>query len=342
MFRCFRLSIFAAAAALSAAVFAAGNAYAEESSEKADDAGWRVPILTGVDPEKRDYYEDLGRKSDKILDDRSFIEKWRRPGALQAPKQAEEALDEADKALGLVERALKNKTAACYYKFLVNRCISEAKEKSNERQREIRGVMVDARTILHKAKSEENARRKEERLAKPLPPPVDIAPKTVKPAPREPTVKFKPKEVKPASLPGDYSRKEVKEPSEPTGWEAKTVREPSAPSGFKASTAKEPSAPSGMSVPGSGEKSKGAGVSPRTEQPTREELEQANLKALAEKEAEAAERRREAAEKAEKRKAKREERSRRFTEDQERRRAAQLEYEKERAEGKKSGLSDYF
>lgn len=341
MHRSFRLSIYAGLTVLTLAVLSAGGAYAEDSSDKSADE-WRAPILTGVNPEKRDYYEELGRKSDKILDDRSFVEKWRRPGALQTPKQAEAALEEADKALDLVDRAVKNKTAACYYTFLVNYCIGEAKEKSYERQREIRGVMVDARTILHKVKTQENARKKEERLAKPLPQPVDIAPKTVKPVPSEPPVKLKPKEVQPASLPGDYSPKEVKEPSKPTGWEAKTVGEPSEPSGFKAPSAKEPSMPSGMSMPGSGANSDGAGASTQAKQPTREELEQGNLKALAEKEAEAAERQRQAEEKAKARKAKREARNKRFKEDQEKRRAAQLEYEKQQKEGKKSGLFDYF
>lgn len=341
MHRSFRLSIYAGLTVLSLAVLSAGGAYAEDSSDKSGDE-WRAPILTGVNPEKRDYYEELGRKSDKILDDRSFVEKWRCPGVLQTPKQAEEALEEADKALDLVDRAVKNKTAACYYTILVNRCIGEAKEKSYERQREIRGVMTDARTILHKVKTQENARKKEERLAKPLPQPVDIAPKTVKSAPSEPPVKIKPKEVQPAPLPGDYSPKEVKEPSKPTGWEAKTVHEPSEPSGFKAPSTKEPSMPSGMSMPGSGANSDGAGASSQAKQPTREELEQANLKALAEKEAEATERQRQAEEKAKARKAKREARNKRFKEDQERRRAAQLEYEKQQKEGKKSGLFDYF
>lgn len=75
---------------------------------------------------------------------------------------------------------------------------------------------------------------------------------------------------------------------------------------------------------------------------TREELEEANLKALAAKEAEATDRQRLASEKSIERKAKREAKNRRFKEDLEKRRAAQLEYEKEQAEGKKSGLFDYF
>lgn len=133
MHRSFRLSIYAGLSVLTLAVLSAGSAYAEDSSDKSGDE-WRAPILTGVNPEKRDYYEELGRKSDKILDDRSFVEKWRRPGALQTPKQAEKALEEADKALDLVDRAVKNKTAACYYTILVNHCIGEAKERSYERQ----------------------------------------------------------------------------------------------------------------------------------------------------------------------------------------------------------------
>ena len=336
MQRSFRQSISAVLAVLFLAGFVAQNASAEENAENSGES-WRVPIFTGVNPQKRDYYEELGRKSDKILDDRSFVEKWRKPGALKTPEQAEEALEEADKALDLVDRAVKNKTAACYYTILVNRCIGEAKGKSYERQREIRGVMTDARTILHKVKTEENARKKAVRLAKPLPQPVDIAPKTVKPAPSEPPVKIKPKEVQPAPVPGDFSPKEVKEPSKPTGWKAKTVREPSEPSGVKAPSAKEPSMPSGMNMPGSPAKNENIGAPP-----TREELEEANLKALAAKEAEAAERQRRASEKAIERKAEREAKNRRFKEDMEKRRAAQLEYEREQQEGKKSGLFEFF
>lgn len=320
---------------LSLAVLATGSAHGEVSSGKPD-SGWRTPLITGVNPEKREYYEDLGRRSDKILIDRSFVEKWRKPGALQTLKQAEDALDEADRTLDLVDRAVKNKTAACYYTFLVNQCISEAKELSYAREREIQGVMSDARTILHKVKTEENARKKAERLAKPLPQPVDIAPKTVKPAPSKLPVTLKPKEVQPAPIPSDYSKKEVKEPSQPTGWDAKTVREPSAPSRFKAQTEKAPSMPSGMNMPGTESKSATSIVSKEpVKQPTREELEQANLEALAQKEAEAAERQRQADEEAKARKAKREARNKRFREDQEKRRAAQLEYERTQKEGRK-------
>lgn len=326
MRRSFQYPTMAVLITLSLAVLATGSAHGEVLSGKPD-SGWRTPLITGVNPEKREYYEDLGRRSDKILIDRSFVEKWRKPGALQTLKQAEDALDEADRALDLVDRAVKNKTAACYYMFLVNQCISEAKELSYAREREIRGVMSDARTILHKVKTEENARKKAERLAKPLPQPVDIAPKTVKPAPSKPPVTLKPKEVQPAPIP---SKKEVKEPSQPTGWDAKTVREPSAPSRFKAQTEKAPSMPSGMNMPGTESKSATSIVSKEpAKQPTREELEQANLEALAQKEAEA-------------RKAKREARNKRFREDQEKRRAAQLEYERTQKEGKKSGLFDYF
>lgn len=95
--------------------------------------------------------------------------------------------------------------------------------------------------------------------------------------------------------------------------------------------------PSGMNMLGSPAKNENIGATP-----TREELEEANLKALAAKEAEAAERQRRASEKAVERKAKREAKNRRFKEDQEKRRAVQLEYEKEQSEGKKSGLFDYF
>ena len=120
-------------AVLFLAGFVAQNASAEENAEKSGES-WRVPIFTGVNPQKRDYYEELGRKSDKILDDRSFVEKWRKPGALKTPEQAEEALEEADKALDLVDRAVKNKTAACYYTILVNRCIGEAKGTRDTRR----------------------------------------------------------------------------------------------------------------------------------------------------------------------------------------------------------------
>lgn len=319
--------------------FLAAVCFHTETGHASDDnqtSGWRVPITTGVDPEKRDYYEDLGRKSDKILNDRSFVEKWRKPGTLQTPQQAEIALDEAEKAIDLLDRAVKNKTAACYYTFLVNRCIGDAKKRSFERQREIRDVMTDARTILHKEKAEENARKKAERLSKPFPQPVGVEPKAVKPVPAEPPVKVRPKEVQPESVPGNYPKKEVKAPSKPSAWEAKKVRNPTEPSGYKLQEEKAPSMPSGM-------KAIRPDAAPEQEYPTtREALEQANLRALAEKEAEAAERQRQADEKAKARKAKREARNKRFKEDQEKRRAAQLEYEKEQKEGKKSGIFNYF
>ena len=325
-------------------LLASGAGLAEESAQPSDssgDAGWRTPIFTGVNPEKRDYYEDLGRKADAFLADKSFTEKWQKPGALETPKQAEQALEECDERLSKIDNALKAKSAACYYTFLVNRCINQAREVSFERKREIEAIMTTARTIQHKECVKESERKRAEREAAPKPEPLDIAPKTVKPA-AEPSVKMKPKEVKPASVPGDYRPKEVKEPSSPSGWDAKTVKEPSKPSGFKAAEPKAPSLPSGAVLPGvEADKSK-TNTAEDAAEPTREELEKANMEALAQKEAEALERQQQAAKKAAERKAKREERNRRFKEDQARRKEAQMRYEAEQAKGKTSGLLDYF
>ena len=222
----------------------------------------------------------------------------------------------------------------------MNRCINLARETSFERKREIEEIKTRARTIQHKVRVQESEKRRAERLAEPMPEPLDITPKTVKPAP-EPSVTLKPKEVKPASMPGEYKPKEVKEPSKPVGWEAKTVQEPSKPSGFKAAEPKPASLPSGAVMPGE-ESAKGTAPENAGPAPTREELEQANQEALAKKQAEAAERQRQAVKKAAERKAKREARNRRFQEDQAKRRDAQLKYEEEQKKGKSSGLLDFF
>lgn len=309
-----------------------GHAADEESKS----TGFRSPVFTGVNPEKRDHYEALGREADAFLADRSFVEKWRRKGALETPAQAEKALEEAEKQLGRIEDAVKNKTAACYYTFLVNHCIGEARKISFERQREIQAIMTDARTIQHRVQTEEYERRRAAREAEPKPEPLDIAPKTVKDAPTEPPVKIKPKEVKPAPLPGDYSPKQIKEPSMPSGPAPAKVREPSMPSGLKAAEPKAPSLPSGAALPGNESKS---GNDPLE---TREAMEEANMAALAQKEAKARERQLRAEENARERKAKREEKNKRFKEDQARRREAQLRYEEEQKSGKKSGLFDFF
>lgn len=307
------------------------------ASEAADNEfKLRAPIFTGVNPEKRDYYEKLGQEADEFLADKSFTEHWRKPGVLETPEQAEKALEACDERLSEIDRAVKNKSAACYYTFLVNRCINLARETSFDRKREIEAIKTRARTIQHKVRVQESEKRRAERLAEPF----DIAPKTVKPAP-EPSVTLKPKEVKPASMPGEYKLKEVKEPSKPAGWEAKKVQEPSKPSGFKAAEPKPASLPSGAVMPGE-ENAKGTAAEKAGSAPTREELERANQEALAKKQAEATERQRQAEKKAAERKAKREARNRRFQEDQAKRRDAQLKYEEEQKKGKSSGLLDFF
>ena len=334
--------------AIFAALFLAGclqtacaASSAEGSAESAESGiKLRTPIFTGVNPEKRDYYEKLGREADEFLDDKSFTEHWRKPGVLETPEQAAKALEACDKRLSQIDRAVKNKSAACYYTFLVKRCINLARETSFERKREIEEIKTRARTIQHKVRVQESEKRRAERLAEPMPEPLDIAPKNVKPAP-EPSVTLKPKEVKPASMPGEYKPKEVKEPSKPAGWEAKKVQEPSKPSGFKAAEPKPASLPSGSVMPGE-ENAKGTVAENAGPAPTREELEQANLEALAKKEAEAAERQRQSEKKAAERKAKREARNRRFQEDQAKRRDAQLKYAEEQKKGKSSGLLDFF
>ena len=317
-------------------MFALAVQHGHASDDGGRTFGIRTPVFTGVNPEKRDHYEALGREADEVLADRSFVEKWRRTGALETPAQAERALEEAEKQLGGIEDAVKNKTAACYYTFLVNHCIGEARKLSFERQREIRDIMTDARTIQHRAQTEEYERRRAAREAKPKPEPLDITPKTVKPAPSEPPVSIKPKEVKPAPLPGDYSPKQIKAPSMPSGPAPAKVRETSMPSGLKAEEPKAPSLPSGAALPGKASSQSGDVLS------TREAMEEANVAALAEKTAKARERQLRAEAAARERKAKREEKNRRFKEDQARRREAQLKYEEEQRSGKKSGLFDFF
>lgn len=328
-----RKQLFAAASALLLA-WSAPHA-AEEAGNTGND-GWRTPVFTGANPEKRDHYEALGRAADRVLSDRSFPEKWKAEGALATPEQAERALAEAEKKLDEIERAVRDKSAACYYMFLVNHCIGEARKLSFARQREVRDVMTDARTIQHREQTKAKEERRAARLAEPKPEPLDIAPKEVKPASSEPPVSIRPKEVKPAPLPGDYSPKQVKEPSMPSGPKPAKVREPSVSSGLKAAEPKAPSLPSGAALPGTDPEAGSEAL------PTREAMEEANMAALAEKEAAARERRLKAEKDAQERKAKREEKNRKFKEDQAKRKAAQLKYEEEQRLGKKSGLFDFF
>lgn len=240
-----------------------------------------------------------------VLSDSSVSERWAEGAEAVTDANADEVLKAVTEARAKKDAALSAATKACHHRFLVNRCIDEARSLHFAGDRELRRVAERAED----AKREARTKRIEERRAK-----AEAEPKRAPMERHEPTLKepsnpidLVPKEVKEASKPMDLTPKEVKEPSKPVD-----VR----PAEVKAET-------------------------PEAE---RKALEEANLRAFEERKQRAAERMARAEEIAAKRRAEREENRKQFEESLKAREEAQKRYEADRSSGGngRQSLSEFF
>lgn len=251
----------------------------------------------------------------RTLEDRSFYEKWKDAETFRDLGEAEAVSEAARAKLHEIESAMKDVEAYCSEKFFVNHCISEGRDKSYERRREINRIVVKVNDYRHAANVE---RMKERRNTRKPSEPMNIEPAKV----REPS---KPVKVTP---------KTPRAPSEPVQLDDNR-RKPSEPVSFGTPDRKA-SEPVSISSDRAEEVAKR-----RAEAEERRAQEEANLAAYEEKQARAKEREAKAAELAEKRREKRLEKNREFQETVEERRKAQERYE-ERRTNQDSGLQGYF
>ena len=330
--------------------------------------------------EEKAAIEARAEAAQRVLEDTRFYEEWGKPGRIRTEKDADEAIRRGNDALDDVDAAFEDVKDACMLRFLVNSCIGDAKKLSNERQREIRSVIVTAeelkrsirtRSIEERRAKAESApkkapldiRPKEVKKERPEPmriapktvkekkAPLDVAPKSVK-APSEP-VDWKPREPREASAPIDWTPKEVREPSAPSGLKPKEVREPSVPTGIEPKRVKPASEPTGLE-PKSVKTPSAPAFAPKAEhkaekdvdaaaspEARRAELERANEAYYEAKQAEAARRLEEAEARAQKRREEREAHQKKLEKSLEERVEAQKRYE-ESQKNKDSGLAKFF
>ncbi len=233
--------------------------------------------------EEKAAIEARAEAAQRVLEDTRFYEEWGKPGRIRTAKDADEAIRRGNDALDDVDAAFEDVKDACMLRFLVNSCIGDAKKLSNERQREIRSVIVTAEELKRSIRTRSIEERRAKAESAPKKAPLDIRPKEVKKERPEP-MRIAPKAVKEKKVPLDVAPKSVKAPSEPvdwkprepreasapTDWTPKEVREPSAPSGFKPKEVREPSAPTGIEPKRVKPASDPAGIEPKTVKPASE------------------------------------------------------------------------
>lgn len=148
--------------------------------------------------------EAKGEAAFSLLKDDAFVRKWPAEKRFTSEEEADQAVDEGNRAIDAVDDALSDARAYCNTKFLVNACYDDARKLSFERKREIRRVIVAAEEFKRDLRTQAIEKRRAEAQAEPPREPVRLSPKTVKPAP-EP-VELAPKEVKPAKAPSSLNR----------------------------------------------------------------------------------------------------------------------------------------
>lgn len=268
--------------------------------------------LAAEDPAEAALAEKAAQAEAKLLD-RTFYERWNRPGVLDSVEVAERVKADAEHEIDLVDRALGVRRDFCQSKFFVNRCIDEARRASIERKRELRDVITAADEVVRIDRVSRLKARQAER-AKDRSAPVNISPREVRENRAEP-MQIAPRSVREKADPIEVAPKRVREPSAPVEWHGKEPQEPKAP------------AP----IPGRD----------AAAEADRAAAEAANEAFYAEKQEKARKRMEDAEKIAAKRRAEREAKQRKFEETLDEREAAQKRYEASQKE-RKSNLSNYF
>lgn len=274
--------------------------------------------------------ERAAAEAQAVLEDHSFYDAWKGEGRIRTVDEAEEVIKKGELELARIEKAVDDVRLHCYGKFLVNRCIDQAKRLSYDREREVRRVMTRAHDVVRTARNAELKAERAAEAAKPAPEPVTL-PKPLLKKPSEP-IEFVPRERKAPSEPVRVAPKTPKAPSEPLSIEPKTQKAPSEPLSIEPKTPKAPSEP--------------LATEPKTAEPEPAADERARLESENEayynaKQLEAKKRMDEAEATAAKRRAEREAKQKKFEESLKEREAAQQRYE-ERRKSQDSGLAKFF
>lgn len=246
--------------------------------------------------------ERAAAEAQDVLEDHTFYDAWKGEGRIRTVDEAEEVIKKGERELARIKKAVDDVRLHCYEKFLVNRCIDQAKRLSYEREREVRRLMTRAQDVVRTARNAELKAERAAEAAKPAPEPVAL-PKPLLKEPSEP-IEFVPRERKAPSEPVRVAPKTPKAPSEPLSIEPKT-----------------------------------SGSEPATDERAR--LESENEAYYNAKQLEAKKRMDEAEATAAKRRAEREAKQKKFEESLKEREAAQQRYE-ERRKSQDSGLAQFF
>lgn len=246
--------------------------------------------------------ERAAAEAQDVLEDHTFYDAWKGEGRIRTVDEAEEVIKKGERELARIKKAVDDVRLHCYEKFLVNRCIDQAKRLSYEREREVRRLMTRAQDVVRTARNAELKAERAAEAAKPAPEPVTL-PKPLLKEPSEP-IEFVPRERKAPSEPVRVAPKTPKAPSEPLSIEPKTP-------GSEAATDE------------------------------RARLESENEAYYNAKQLEAKKRMDEAEATAAKRRAEREAKQKKFEESLKEREAAQQRYE-ERRKSQDSGLAQFF
>ena len=112
-------------------------------------AAWTAGgALAASAPEDEAALEARAAQAEKVLADRSFYERWKKPSAIDSVKTAAQVKSDAEGVLKQIEEALAVQRSWCGKKFFVNSCIDDARRASFDREREVREVIVAADEII--------------------------------------------------------------------------------------------------------------------------------------------------------------------------------------------------
>lgn len=118
--------------------------------------------------------ERAAAEAQDVLEDHTFYDAWKGEGRIRTVDEAEEVIKKGERELARIKKAVDDVRLHCYEKFLVNRCIDQAKRLSYEREREVRRLMTRAQDVVRTARNAELKAERAAEAAKPAPEPVTL------------------------------------------------------------------------------------------------------------------------------------------------------------------------
>lgn len=274
--------------------------------------------------------EQRGEAADRVLSDTSFADRWGAKGAIPSAEVAEKVKKEGESLEKAVDRAFAEKKLACTEKFLVNRCVEQARRAAFMRKKEIRAVVVAADDMIRAKRTEDLEKKRAEQRAD-VTMPADMAGSG-----GEAGSAAAPQRSGHIGRTAEDVERSSERAAERRSREAanlKAYEQKQKEAAERAAKTPKPTSHIGLTA------EEAAGRGSAAEAAKAEEG--ANEKAFAEKQAEAAERRAQADGEAQERRRKRLERQKNAQENLKQREEAQQRYEAQKKEHK-SGLEAYF